>query len=464
MEAGMKKSYFVASIITLTIFLQTKIISQTQIFVEHFNYSAGSLPLMSDSVWTHHSGNDAEVNVIDTESDTSGSLRYNDEYNWYFNPSEGNRIELTQSETEDVGRNFGALYNSDTVYASFLLKVITPPSSTTGTYFLHFFGGISGTDFGACVWIKRGSTNSYFRLGTSKRSSRDSNPGLWYEVDLNPNQTYLIIVAYVFVDGVGNDSTLLWINPEPIQLNNIPPPLLITGEGTDLLITSGIQRLGLRQNTGIGTLEIDEIRVATSWNLAPLPVELSSFTAKILKGGGIQLNWCTETEVNNYGFDIERSVINPKSEIRNPQFEMIGFVQGHGNSNSPKDYSFIDNVIGGKYSYRLKQIDTDGQFEYSKIIEVDAGQIPGGFVLGQNYPNPFNPSTTIKFALAENQLAVLKVYDVIGNQIAVLFDGLAESNKVYEKKFDATNLSSGIYFYRLEASGKFEIKKMLLLK
>jgi hypothetical protein len=193
----------------------------------------------------------------------------------------------------------------------------------------------------------------------------------------------------------------------------------------------------------------------------PLPVELSSFTAKVLKSAGVQLNWRTETEVNNYGFEIQ------KSEDRNQELEWnkIGFVQGHGNSNSPKNYSFTDNnACYSNYAYRLKQIDTDGQFEYSKIIEVDAGNIPDGFVLEQNYPNPFNPSTTIKFALAETQQVELKVYDILGNEVAELFSGVADGGKVYEAEFNGEKLSSGIYFYRLETENRVENRKMLLIK
>jgi hypothetical protein len=194
-----------------------------------------------------------------------------------------------------------------------------------------------------------------------------------------------------------------------------------------------------------------------------LPVELSSFTAKILKGGGIQLNWRTETEVNNYGFEILRS-----SKL-DSVWKKIGFVEGNGNSNSPKEYSYTDNIMRGKYSYRLKQIDTDGSFEYSKVIEIDAGNIPDGFVLDQNYPNPFNPSTAIKFAVAETQKAVLKVFDLLGNEVATLFNGVADGGKVYQVEFNShsgevRNLSSGIYFYRLETKEKVENRKMLLIK
>jgi len=196
-----------------------------------------------------------------------------------------------------------------------------------------------------------------------------------------------------------------------------------------------------------------------------LPVELSSFTAKVLRTGGVKLDWRTETEVDNYGFEIERSQVNPKSEIRSPQFEKIGFAEGYGNSNSPKNYSFIDTEAKyGNYSYRLKQIDTDGDFEYSKIIEIDAGLIPNGFVLEQNFPNPFNPNTTIKFALFEEENATLKIYDILGNEVVTLFDDKTEAGRVYELDFDASLLPSGNYFYKLQTTEKVEVKKMLLLK
>jgi len=208
----------------------------------------------------------------------------------------------------------------------------------------------------------------------------------------------------------------------------------------------------------------------------PLPVELSSFTAKILKSGGVQLNWRTETEVSNYGFEIERASSLPdgKAGSTTPlqDWMKIGFVEGHGNSNSPKKYSFIDDLTlipNHTLYYRLKQIDTDGQFEYSKIIEVDAGNIPEGFMLEQNYPNPFNPGTIIKFALAETQKTELKIYDVLGNEVAILFKGIADGGKVYELEFNShsgegQNLSSGLYLYRLATDNRVENRKMLLLK
>ncbi len=122
----------------------------------------------------------------------------------------------------------------------------------------------------------------------------------------------------------------------------------------------------------------------------PLPVELTSFSAATI-GSTIKLNWQTATEVNNYGFEVERRALSAERQA----WEKIGFVNGNGNSNSPKDYSFVDDkVSSGKYSYRLKQIDNDGQFEYSKTINVDFNGVKK-FELSQNYPNPFNPTTTI---------------------------------------------------------------------
>ena len=204
----------------------------------------------------------------------------------------------------------------------------------------------------------------------------------------------------------------------------------------------------------------------------PLPVELIFFSAKIL-GNAVRLNWRTETEVSNYGFEIQRAESN--FEFRNSpegmdsqNFEMIGFVEGHGNSNSPKDYSFIDaSVTGGKYSYRLKQIDTDGQFEYSKIIEVDAEKIPDEFVLEQNYPNPFNPTTIISWQSPVGSWQTLKIYDVLGNEVATLVDEYRPAGR-HEIEFNTSSIkhlpSSGIYFYRLATENKVESRKMLLIK
>lgn len=193
----------------------------------------------------------------------------------------------------------------------------------------------------------------------------------------------------------------------------------------------------------------------------PLPVELTTFTAAV-KENVVNLYWKTETEVSNYGFEIERAINN--------KWVKIGFVEGHGNSNSPKAYSFTDKkLIGGsKFQYRLKQVDTDGQFEYSDIVEVEI--IPGKFALFQNYPNPFNPSTKIKYNIpsvtlsgVEGSRVTLKIYDLLGNEIATLVNE-EKTAGVYEVEFSAENLTSGIYFYKLTTSSFSETKKLVLMK
>ncbi|MCX7610939.1 MAG: T9SS type A sorting domain-containing protein [Ignavibacterium sp.] len=195
-----------------------------------------------------------------------------------------------------------------------------------------------------------------------------------------------------------------------------------------------------------------------------LPIQLKSFIVSIVNKN-ILLNWSTSTEQNNYGFEIERSTI--LTSLNYGIWEKIGFVQGSGNSNSPKEYSFTDNTLtkSGKYAYRLKQIDNDGSFEYSKIVEVDF-QLLDKFSLEQNYPNPFNPTTIISYQIPKSSNVTLKLYDILGNEVATLVNEYREAGRYeYELKIGQNiYLSSGIYFYKLQAEEFSQIKKMILAK
>jgi hypothetical protein len=200
--------------------------------------------------------------------------------------------------------------------------------------------------------------------------------------------------------------------------------------------------------------------------LSLLPVELAYFTAA-LDGNVVQLRWRTETEVNNYGFDILR-------QTKDEEWTTIGFVEGNGNTNSPKHYDFWDAAItsSGLYNYRLKQIDNDGTFEYSNVVTVNVG-VPDNFYLSQNYPNPFNPSTSIQYSVSSRQFVSLKIYDVLGKEIATLVNEEKPAGS-YEVEFsaiggsasggDVWNLSSGIYVYRLQTESYSANRKMTLLK
>jgi hypothetical protein len=200
----------------------------------------------------------------------------------------------------------------------------------------------------------------------------------------------------------------------------------------------------------------------------PLPVELSYFSAVILDNE-VKLSWRTITEVNNYGFEVERTPHQSppyqggEGDTRG-DWEMIGFVEGHGNSNSPKEYVFNDASVNfaGTYFYRLKQIDNDGSYEYSKKLAVDFAS-PIIFKLRQNYPNPFNPSTAISFSLPVSSDVSLIIFNALGAEIITLVESFLESG-VHTYIFNADGLTSGIYIYQLSTSEAAQTRKMLYLK
>ncbi|MFH0734044.1 MAG: T9SS type A sorting domain-containing protein [bacterium] len=191
-----------------------------------------------------------------------------------------------------------------------------------------------------------------------------------------------------------------------------------------------------------------------------IPVELTAFSA-VVYNDNVVLNWTTSTEVNNYGFEVERSIYN--KDYSNIHWTKIGFVEGEGTSTIVKNYYFKDTKpFKEKSVYRLKQIDINGSFKYSSIIEVELVFL-SDYSLRQNYPNPFNPSTTISYSLPVASKITLTVYDVLGNQISILVDEIQSAGS-YSINFNAAELSSGIYFYKIQASNFSDIKKMLLIK
>ncbi len=205
---------------------------------------------------------------------------------------------------------------------------------------------------------------------------------------------------------------------------------------------------------------------------AVIPVELASFSA-IVEGQKVHLNWQTATELNNRGFDIERKnpSLNTLQGADNSSWEKIGYVTGSGSSSEIKSYSFIDDkVTAGIYTYRLKQIDFDGSFQYSNEVEVNIS-LPGKFSLNQNYPNPFNPSTIISYSIPSNSSVRLELFSLTGEKLASLVNTVQNAG-YYNIEFnsDILGISSGAYFYRLTAidnhTGKnfIETKKLLLLK
>lgn len=208
----------------------------------------------------------------------------------------------------------------------------------------------------------------------------------------------------------------------------------------------------LATNNGIGSYRTD----------ASIPVELTSFIAKVIDRDVI-LNWNTATETNNLGFEVERRAQNQQS------WNSLGFVKSAGTTIEPQQYSFKDSKVeSGKYLYRLKIVDMDGTYEYSNEIEVEVG-LPQEFSLNQNYPNPFNPNTTINFALPFESRVTLSVFNILGERVAVLFDGI-KSAGYHDVVLNGSGLASGMYIYSIEANSvdgakKFNsVKKMMLMK
>jgi hypothetical protein len=143
-----------------------------------------------------------------------------------------------------------------------------------------------------------------------------------------------------------------------------------------------------------------------------VPVELSSFTASVNRNS-VTLNWATETELNNSGFDVLR-------KAQNDQREKIAFVEGNGTTTGAHNYSFAEaSLNAGQYVYRLKQLDFNGSYEFLDVMNVEITK-PLHFKLFQNHPNPFNPSTTINFQIQETGIVTLIVYDILGNEITTL--------------------------------------------
>jgi hypothetical protein len=330
-------------------------------------------------------------------------------------------------------------------------------------------------------WNSNQLIDSNFTTGNFLFSSNENfytNYGYNFDV-------YSVSIYFAFQNPAEDQITVTTINNELVTINSIAA-YQVSEASTDTLIIEGwngdskeyTRTFSNITTWQILTLDFDGINKVifklansgynglTDFNFdnfsfnETVPVELVEFKGRIDQNS-IILEWRTATELNNYGFDIERNV-NEKG------WEKIGFVKGHGNSDTPQSYSFIDkNLIGGGgFQYRLKKIDTDGNFEYSDLIEIEF--TAKEFVLFQNYPNPFNPSTKISYTIAPNSKSqmskvVLKVYDILGNEVTTLVDEEQEAGS-YSVSFDAGNLSSGIYVYKLIAEGFVSNKKMMLIK
>ena len=440
-----------------------------QTFSDDFTGLTTGTNLAGQSGWTKF-GSGPDVTV-----DNASPLTYT-----VYNGGIGGEYVVMPSPTISSSRVYKTFttpvtsYTNSTFFYSFLLNVTNAPDNTSSkNYFMSL--GVSGTStsYGAKLFTNQSGTG--YVIGLSKTS----NTCVYGTTVLNLNTTYLVVVRYTF-NAAGtaspekyDDVAYLWINPQnSTEPSTSSAEVVVPAAGTDTdfdgygALTDVGNIIWHNRGTGNPTGSFDGLRVgygttsAAAWtdlNAGPLPVELSSFTTKVNQKS-VVLNWQTATETNNAGFDVERSTDGTN-------FQKIAFVKGNGNSTNSISYSYTDeNLKAGSYSYRLKQIDYSGKVEYSKVIETEIHSAPTTFSLLQNYPNPFNPSTVINFTVGKTGLVTLKVFNVLGQEVKTLYNGIAANGQVHTVNFDASNLSSGVYFYQLQQDNQIKIQKMMLMK
>jgi hypothetical protein len=448
----------ILSVLACTLLLRATAWGQTPIFEENWpsgTYSIGDT-INGKGGWVAHSGGGNLPEKV-----VAGSLSYPGY------PASGidNSVKF-DTTGEDV--NHTALSRaSGVLYAAFLVNFDTAKSTNSGDYFFHFYKNSSTFKGKTAVKL---AANGKLAFGFSKQNNPPTQVLTDSIYDLHT--TYLVVIKYKFVQGTTNDSAFLWINP---TLGTPEPAPTLTAADVGSADADTLYGVAIRQGSSAqaprGT--IDGIRVDTLWGVVALPIQLASFSASVVRNNDVEVSWHTVSETNNYGFEVERrrgqrsEVGGQRSEVSNQVsgWVKVGFVEGHRTTLEPQSYSYVDRAVPfGKYFYRIKQIDLDGKSETFREMEVNVGVSPDKVVLAQNYPNPFNPTTQIAFSVPSKGRAVLRLYNVLGQEVGVLFDQEVEAGKVYEARYDASRTSSGIYFYTLDAGGQRLVRKMVLLK
>lgn len=403
------------------------------IFVENFDYNnaAGTaLSSITNSGWNDFNGSSPSIGL------SASGLSFNG----FPGSNIGKAANITTTGYE-AGKAFTLPTNVNTIYFSFMVKPTT--INTTGDYFIGLSNSQTSTSFQIRVFAKQGSTTNKVIYGIGGTSGTYNTT-----TEFDKDSVQVVVVKYT------KESTSAGIYVFQGSLPSSEPSQFLVSSSSISSFTPGA--VYLRQGTNFAGV-VDGLRIADTWVLSPLPVELTSFTAKKTYNG-VLLSWITKSEINNDKFIIERKIGDNWIEIAK--------IKGAGNSNTEKIYSYNDNtVIYGKQSYRLKQIDFDGTFKYSDIIEINLGE-PKEFSLLQNYPNPFNPTTTITYTIPENlanNLVQLKVYDILGKEVATLVNDKQAAGE-YKVTFDASQLSSGVYLVKVIVGNQFKTIKMNLMK
>ncbi|MCC6396880.1 MAG: T9SS type A sorting domain-containing protein [Bacteroidetes bacterium] len=434
-----------------------------QLLQENFVYASGQLTDLngganvSGGAWTSFSGTGNALMVVDANLSFPG----------YPGSGAGGTLRLrsTSTSAEDAYASFTPLPVGSTLFAAFLLNVDTTAglaanTSGVGDHFSALLPGNSTTAFYGRLCIRKGIGPDTYQLGI--RATSQNASAAWYETDLTPAETYLVILGYQLVDGDSNDVASLWLNPD---LAGSQPSPVVHQVSTSTSEPAGAARFALRQDgSDTPTASIDGIRISEFWSEVALPVQLTAFRGMRV-AQDVWLRWTTVSEVNNYGFFVERrcetdGVFSPLAHA---------FVPGHGTAVTSHEYTYTDvNVPPGAWFYRLRQVDLAGGMTFSDPVRVEilahVGETaPLVFGLSQNHPNPFNPSTTIGYTTAHAGHVTLRVFDMLGRVVATLVDGSqpAGTHRVF---FNAKDLLTGAYIASLASNGRTARIKLILAK
>jgi hypothetical protein len=441
-------------LLCLSIFTSTALAQL--LLTEDFDYPAGDSLKLHGWVMT---GSAASYSYVNPVSVTAPGL----EYSGYRGSGVGNAAGLA-STGQDVCRAFASPASGGSVYAFLMVRVSAARSS--GDYFFHLIGGLpTSSAFAPKLSVKSGDGRLAF--GISKRANAGSAiyTGFNYGIDT----TYLIVLKYRFIpDAATDDEVSLYVfepgafpGAEPVEAAAGP---VTEASGADL---DSLCYCALRQGSSSSapTLTIDGIRVTTTWE-SILPIQLLSFHGALEDAGTVTLTWITQSEMDSYGFQVERSANSTDGFVA-----ISPLIPGHNTTVEPQTYKFTDHdVPDGKWFYRLKSIAMDQSVSYSAVVEVSniasvdwTVDAPKEYGLMQNYPNPFNPRTGVRYQVPGVSCVKLLVYDLLGREVAVLVNERKVPGQ-YEVSFDASGLASGIYIYRLVAGDYIANRRMALVK
>ncbi len=273
----------------------------------------------------------------------------------------------------------------------------------------------------------------------------------WYssgamDYDLQAGMYYLIYPQW--------DVNANYYNQQAISPYPIPCSFgeLVGGVGWDWAPVYSVPAPATQTSTGLEGTGVAYYQIVVTDDV--VPVEMTSFTFNV-KDNNVNLNWRTATETNNSGFEVQR--------MTSSEWQTIGFVKGSGTTTQPQTYSFTDaGLASGTYFYRLNQVDLDGSTHASSELSIVINTVVD-FALDQNYPNPFNPTTQIGYSVGQRANVSVVVYDLLGREIAELVNEVKEPGS-YKVNFNASNLPSGVYTYRIQSGSFVQTKKMMLMK